>query len=131
MTQRVYSLNQVTWREKLPASYLHHRSLPQALPLSITVHRLVPIANVVHQGRNENLVEPTAPSSSKASLIVVGKSDTEVEEVLDQMLTHLTLCGDSKLDPLFSKFLSLHLFTLPVVCNKVLVREKRTNNIIF
>ncbi|RYR78589.1 hypothetical protein Ahy_A01g003425 isoform B [Arachis hypogaea] len=58
------------------------------------------------------MAEPATSSSSKASLMVVGKSDAEVEEVLDQMLTHLALYGDSKLDPLLSKLLSLQLFTL-------------------
>ncbi|KAL2973237.1 hypothetical protein AAZX31_14G035700 [Glycine max] len=59
--------------------------------------------------------------SSSSSL---AKSDSEVEEMLDRMLTRLALCDDSKLEPLLSKLLPLCISSLSsqsvAVRNKVL-----------
>ncbi|QHO39138.1 uncharacterized protein DS421_4g126510 [Arachis hypogaea] len=61
----------------------------------------------------------------KASLMVAGKSNMEVKEVLDQMLTHLALCDDCKLEPLLSNLLPICISSLSLnstaVCNKVLL----------
>ncbi|ANM61265.1 ARM repeat superfamily protein [Arabidopsis thaliana] len=61
-------------------------------------------------------------SSSSSSLI--SKSDAELEEMLDRMLTRLALCDDSKLESLVSNLLPLTISSLssqsPVVRNKVL-----------
>ncbi|MED6207980.1 hypothetical protein PIB30_040661 [Stylosanthes scabra] len=46
----------------------------------------VSVANVVLHGRNENMVEPTSPSSSTTSLMVAAKFDAEVQEFLHWML---------------------------------------------
>ncbi|KAL2316898.1 hypothetical protein Fmac_030774 [Flemingia macrophylla] len=64
------------------------------------------------------MAESSSSSSSAA------KSDAEVEEMVDRMLTRLALCDDSKLEPLLSKLLpfcisSLSTQSLPVR-NKVL-----------
>ncbi|CAE6013918.1 unnamed protein product [Arabidopsis arenosa] len=63
-----------------------------------------------------------AGSSSSSSLI--SKSDGELEEMLDRMLTRLALCDDSKLESLVSNLLPLTISSLssqsPVVRNKVL-----------
>ncbi|XP_057955900.1 uncharacterized protein LOC131149465 [Malania oleifera] len=54
-----------------------------------------------------------AESSSAAASPSVGKkSDEEVEEMLDRMLTRLALCDDSKLEPLLSKLLPLSISSL-------------------
>ncbi|CAA0372204.1 unnamed protein product [Arabidopsis thaliana] len=59
-------------------------------------------------------------SSSSSSLI--SKSDAELEEMLDRMLTRLALCDDSKLESLVSNLLPLTISSLssqsPVVRNK-------------
>ncbi|KAF7815583.1 proteasome-associated protein ECM29-like protein [Senna tora] len=49
-------------------------------------------------------------SSSKSAL--AAKSDAEIEELLDRMLTRLALCDDSKLEPLLSKLLPLCISSL-------------------
>lgn len=58
--------------------------------------------------------------SSSSSL--VSKSDGELEEMLDRMLTRLALCDDSKLEALVSKLLPLTISSLssqsPAVRNK-------------
>lgn len=58
-------------------------------------------------------------SSSSSSLI--SKSDAELEEMLDRMLTRLALCDDSKLESLVSNLLPLTISSLssqsPVVRN--------------
>ncbi|ESW13516.1 hypothetical protein PHAVU_008G203200 [Phaseolus vulgaris] len=63
-----------------------------------------------------------AQSSSSSSLSP--KSDAEVEEMLDRMLTRLALCDDSKLEPLLVKLLPLCISSLSsqslAVRNKVL-----------
>ncbi|KAI4308224.1 hypothetical protein L6164_031321 [Bauhinia variegata] len=63
-------------------------------------------------------------SSSSTTAVVAGKSDAEIEELLDRMLTRLALCDDSKLEPLLSKLLPLSIASLscqsPAVRNKVL-----------
>ncbi|KAK7300265.1 hypothetical protein RJT34_11106 [Clitoria ternatea] len=60
-----------------------------------------------------------AESSSSSA-----KSDAEIEEMLDRMLTRLALCDDSKLEPLLSKLLPLCISSLSSqslpVRNKVL-----------
>ncbi|KAJ7960514.1 Proteasome-associated ECM29-like protein [Quillaja saponaria] len=52
------------------------------------------------------------------------KSDADIEEMLDRMLTRLALCDDSKLEPLLSKLLPLSISSLSsqssAVRNKVL-----------
>lgn len=59
-------------------------------------------------------------SSSSSSLI--SKSDGELEEMLDRMLTRLALCDDSKLESLVSNLLPLTISSLssqsPTVRNK-------------
>ncbi|KAL1208896.1 hypothetical protein V5N11_010573 [Cardamine amara subsp. amara] len=61
-------------------------------------------------------------SSSSSSLIT--KSDGELDEMLDRMLTRLALCDDSKLESLVSNLLPLTISSLssqsPAVRNKVL-----------
>ncbi|VYS53613.1 unnamed protein product [Arabidopsis thaliana] len=61
-------------------------------------------------------------SSSSSSLI--SKSDAELEEMLDRMLTRLALCDDSKLESLVSNLLPLTISSLssqsPVVRNKAM-----------
>ncbi|MED6198629.1 hypothetical protein PIB30_068265, partial [Stylosanthes scabra] len=68
------------------------------------------------------MAEPAPPSSSKPSSMVAGKSDAEVEELLDRMLTRLALCDDSKLQPLLSKLLPLCISSLS--SNSAAVRNK-------
>ncbi|XLS83942.1 hypothetical protein HN51_034108, partial [Arachis hypogaea] len=68
------------------------------------------------------MAEPAPPSSSKVSSMVAGKSDAEVEELLDRMLTRLALCDDSKLEPLLSKLLPLCISSLS--SNSAAVRNK-------
>ncbi|XP_075078275.1 uncharacterized protein LOC107799855 isoform X1 [Nicotiana tabacum] len=62
-------------------------------------------------------------TSSWASMLT-GKSDAEIEELLDRMLTRLALCDDSKLQDLLTKLLPLSIASLsssaPLVRNKVL-----------
>ena len=64
--------------------------------------------------------EPTSSSSAA----VTGKSDGEIEEMLDRMLTRLALCDDSKLQSLLSKLLPITISSLSshssAVRNKVL-----------
>ncbi|KAA8544630.1 hypothetical protein F0562_022642 [Nyssa sinensis] len=50
--------------------------------------------------------------SSLSSSVSSGKSDAEVEEMLDRMLTRLALCDDSKLESLLSKLLPLSISSL-------------------
>ncbi|XP_024006382.1 proteasome-associated protein ECM29 homolog isoform X1 [Eutrema salsugineum] len=63
-------------------------------------------------------------SSSSSSPSLMSKSDGELEEMLDRMLTRLALCDDSKLEALVSKLLPLTISSLssqsPAVRNKVL-----------
>ncbi|CAK9147572.1 unnamed protein product [Ilex paraguariensis] len=63
-----------------------------------------------------------AASSSLSALS--GKSDSEIEDMLDRMLTRLALCDDSKLQNLLSKLLPLTISSLssqsPAVRNKVI-----------
>ncbi|XP_023639453.1 proteasome-associated protein ECM29 homolog isoform X1 [Capsella rubella] len=63
-------------------------------------------------------------SSSSSSSSLVSKSDGELEEMLDRMLTRLALCDDSKLESLVSNLLPLTISSLssqsPTVRNKVL-----------
>ncbi|XP_058196346.1 uncharacterized protein LOC131312529 isoform X1 [Rhododendron vialii] len=63
-------------------------------------------------------------SSSTAAPAVPEKSDAEVEELLDRMLTRLALCDDSRLQNLLSKLLPLSISSLsspsPSVRNKVI-----------
>ncbi|XP_027329154.1 proteasome adapter and scaffold protein ECM29 [Abrus precatorius] len=58
------------------------------------------------------------PSSSTPA----AKSDAEIEEMLDRMLTRLALCDDSKLEPLLSKLLPLCISSLS--SQSLLVRNK-------
>ena len=67
------------------------------------------------------MAEPSS-SASKASSMVAGKSDAEVEDILDRMLTRLALCDDSKLEPLLSKLLPLCISSLS--SHSVAVRNK-------
>jgi len=66
-----------------------------------------------------------AQSSSSSSL--PAKSDADVEEMLDRMLTSLALCDDSKLERLLVKLLPLCISSLSsqssAVRNKVLHRQ--------
>ncbi|CAH2033513.1 unnamed protein product [Thlaspi arvense] len=61
-------------------------------------------------------------SSSSSSPSLMSKSDGELEEMLDRMLTRLALCDDSKLEALVSKLLPLTISSLssqsPAVRNK-------------
>uniref|UniRef100_A0A1J3GWL5 Proteasome-associated protein ECM29-like protein n=1 Tax=Noccaea caerulescens TaxID=107243 RepID=A0A1J3GWL5_NOCCA len=61
---------------------------------------------------------------SSSSLSLISKSDGELEEMLDRMLTRLALCDDSKLEALISNLLPLTISSLssqsPAVRNKVL-----------
>ncbi|KAI5667804.1 hypothetical protein M9H77_17657 [Catharanthus roseus] len=63
-------------------------------------------------------------SSTSASSMLAGKSDGEIEDILDRMLTRLALCDDSKLQDLLSKLLPLSISALSSpsqpVRNKVL-----------
>ncbi|KAK7276642.1 hypothetical protein RIF29_17785 [Crotalaria pallida] len=65
-----------------------------------------------------------AESSSSSSSMLAAKSDAEIEELLDRMLTRLALSDDSKLQPLLSKLLPLSISSLSSqslqVRNKVL-----------
>ncbi|EXB37190.1 hypothetical protein L484_013555 [Morus notabilis] len=69
------------------------------------------------------MAEPT-PSPSLSSSAPTVKSDGEIEEMLDRMLTRLALCDDSKLQPLLSKLLPVTISSLSshssAVRNKVL-----------
>ncbi|XP_054792203.1 uncharacterized protein LOC129297885 [Prosopis cineraria] len=62
--------------------------------------------------------------SSTSTSVLAAKSDAEIEELLDRMLTRLALCDDSKLEPLLSKLLPLCISSLSsqsqAVRNKVL-----------
>ncbi|PON75687.1 Proteasome component Ecm, partial [Parasponia andersonii] len=66
------------------------------------------------------MAEPASSSSSS----LTGKSDGEIEEMLDRMLTRLALCDDPKLQPLLSKLLPITISSLSshssAVRNKVL-----------
>ncbi|XLR23273.1 hypothetical protein S83_051173, partial [Arachis hypogaea] len=103
---KLFPLSPIT-AEGRPSSFNHsliqfdHSSsfyLPSQIRIAIFVRLclrspllgLVPIANVVRQERNKNMAEPAALSSSKPSLMLAGKYDVEVEEVLDQILTSAT-----------------------------------------
>ncbi|KAK3004296.1 hypothetical protein RJ639_018392 [Escallonia herrerae] len=63
-------------------------------------------------------------AESSSSLVLPQKSDAEIEEMLDRMLTRLALCDDSKLQNLLSKLLPLSISSLsshsPAVRNKVI-----------
>lgn len=63
-------------------------------------------------------------SSSPPAAAVTEKSEEEIEEMLDRMLTRLALCDDSKLQNLLSKLLPLSISSLsspsPAVRNKVI-----------
>ncbi|KAH7837827.1 hypothetical protein Vadar_018494 [Vaccinium darrowii] len=63
-------------------------------------------------------------SSSPPAAAVTEKSEEEIEEVLDRMLTRLALCDDSKLQNLLSNLLPLSISSLsspsPAVRNKVI-----------
>ncbi|KAK2971901.1 hypothetical protein RJ640_011682, partial [Escallonia rubra] len=63
-------------------------------------------------------------AESSSSLVLPQKSDAEMEEMLDRMLTRLALCDDSKLQNLLSKLLPLSISSLsshsPAVRNKVI-----------
>lgn len=65
-----------------------------------------------------------AESSSSTATTLRAKSDSEIEEMLDRMLTRLALCDDSNLEPLLSKLLPLTISSLSspsiAVRNKVL-----------
>ncbi|KAL5580309.1 hypothetical protein UlMin_012751 [Ulmus minor] len=63
-----------------------------------------------------------AESTSSSSSAVAGKSDGEIEEMLDRMLTRLALCDDSKLEPLLSKLLPITISSLSN--NSSAVRKK-------
>lgn len=63
-----------------------------------------------------------AESSSSTSSLLAEKSDAEIEELLDRMLTRLALCDDSKLEPLLSKLLPLTISSLS--SNSSSVRNK-------
>lgn len=68
-----------------------------------------------------------AESSSSTATTLRAKSDSEIEEMLDRMLTRLALCDDSNLEPLLSKLLPLTISSLSspsiAVRNKVLHRR--------
>ncbi|KAG5517314.1 hypothetical protein RHGRI_037912 [Rhododendron griersonianum] len=70
------------------------------------------------------MAEQSSSSSSTAAPAVTEKSDAEVEELLDRMLTRLALCDDSRLQNLLSKLLPLSISSLssssPSVRNKVI-----------
>nr|XP_010313220.1 proteasome adapter and scaffold protein ECM29 isoform X1 [Solanum lycopersicum] len=73
------------------------------------------------------MADSSSSSSSTASSwssMLSGKSDVEIEELLDRMLTRLALCDDSKLQDLLTKLLPLSIASLsspaPLVRNKVL-----------
>ncbi|XP_038694487.1 proteasome adapter and scaffold protein ECM29 isoform X1 [Tripterygium wilfordii] len=61
-----------------------------------------------------------AESTSTSSL--PAKSDAEIEEILDRMLTRLALCDDSKLEPLLSKLLPYTISSLS--SQSTLIRKK-------
>lgn len=50
--------------------------------------------------------------SQSISSIIAGKSDSEIEDLLDRMLTRLALCDDSKLQDLLHKLLPLSISAL-------------------
>ncbi|KAG5577531.1 hypothetical protein H5410_057665, partial [Solanum commersonii] len=66
----------------------------------------------------------SSTTASSWSSMLSGKSDVEIEELLDRMLTRLALCDDSKLQDLLTKLLPLSIASLsspaPLVRNKVL-----------
>ncbi|KAL6966666.1 hypothetical protein U1Q18_032452, partial [Sarracenia purpurea var. burkii] len=73
------------------------------------------------------MAESSSSSSSLAPATapaIVEKSDAEIEEILDRMLTRLALCDDSKLENLLSKLLPLSISFLsshsPSVRKKVI-----------
>ncbi|GJZ98242.1 proteasome-associated protein ECM29 [Tanacetum coccineum] len=47
-----------------------------------------------------------------SSAIYAGKSDEEVEEILDRMLTRLALCDEPKLENLLNKLLPITISSL-------------------
>ncbi|RYR29259.1 hypothetical protein Ahy_B01g053625 isoform A [Arachis hypogaea] len=99
----------------VPVFILRLRStrLSSFLPLSqIDVVIYVPISKVIRQGRNENMAEPAALSSSKASSMATRKFNVKVEELLDCMLACLALC---KIPSLSSCSPSSSLFVSPPI----------------
>lgn len=50
--------------------------------------------------------------SQSISSSIAGKSDSEIEDLLDRMLTRLALCDDSKLQDLLHKLLPLSISAL-------------------
>ncbi|CAJ1971239.1 unnamed protein product [Sphenostylis stenocarpa] len=66
--------------------------------------------------------------SSSASLLSA-KSDAEVEEMLDRMLTRLALCDDSKLEPLLAKLLPLCISSLS--SQSLAVRNKVCSGVVL
>jgi proteasome component ECM29 len=79
---------------------------------------------LLKRGKESNRKREMAESSSSTATAPKPKSDTEIEEMLDRMLTRLALCDDSKLEPLLSKLLPLTISSLSssstAVRNKVL-----------
>jgi hypothetical protein len=82
---------------------------------------------LLKRGKESNRKREMAESSSSTATAPKPKSDTEIEEMLDRMLTRLALCDDSKLEPLLSKLLPLTISSLSssstAVRNKVLRRR--------
>lgn len=66
--------------------------------------------------------EMAESSSSSSALGTAVKSDAEIEDMLDRMLTSLALCDDSKLQPLLSKILPFTISSLST--QSTLVRNK-------
>ncbi|XP_062082273.1 uncharacterized protein LOC133788708 [Humulus lupulus] len=54
----------------------------------------------------------SSPAAAAAAAALTGKSDGEIEEMLDRMLTRLALCDDSKLQSLLSKLLPITILSL-------------------
>jgi len=97
-------------------------SFPNSYLLTCAAHKEE--FEFVGEETNRRKREKMAQSSSSSSLSP--KSDAEVEEMLDRMLTRLALCDDSKLEPLLVKLLPLCISSLSsqslAVRNKVLHR---------
>jgi hypothetical protein len=66
--------------------------------------------------KEQEMAESSSTSGTSA------KSDAEIEEMLDRMLTRLALCDDSKLQPLLSKLLPFTISSLS--SQSSLVRNK-------
>lgn len=86
----------------------------------------IPTSTDLHKKKRKKMADSSSSSTTTSSWasMLTGKSDAEIEELLDRMLTRLALCDDSKLQDLLTKLLPLSIASLsssaPLVRNKVI-----------